>query len=450
MTNAAPDENYLRDVREHYENYPYPLVNPEDEFTRLYMPICESFDRMNFYCFEGKRDFTKNFRALVAGGGTGDAVIALAEQLRDSGQEVTYVDMSEASMNIAQQRAKNRGLTNIRWIRDSLLNIPTLGLGEFDFVNCSGVLHHLADPDLGLQTLASVLKEDGAMAIMVYATYGRSAVYPMQQALRIVNRDEPNLQKRVDNAKAILNHLPSTSWFPHSPPEIIGEVQSDIGIFDLLLHSQDRSYTIPELYEYVEKQNLNLIHLFPEHLAFGARQYDPIFYINDATLEAKVRAMPLREQQALAELLHGKIFKHTFYAAKTPRTPPALGDLDYIPYFGTDVSNAQANIADAIRDADTIVYLEERTTQSHTSFAKSPHHETIVRAIDGVRTLREVFRIVIDSYNGRKGAPNYPQLMSEFTPMYHALNTFYWMFVRTPHSSRCQTYNELQSRVKPL
>lgn len=441
------NENYLREVREHYENYPYPLVNPEDEFTRLYMPICESFDRLNFYCFEGKRNFNKDFRALVAGGGTGDAVIALAEQLRDCGQEVTYIDMSEASMKIAQARAKNRGLTNIRWVRDSLLNIPTLGLGEFDYINCSGVLHHLADPDLGLHTLASVLKEDGAMAIMVYATYGRSAVYPMQELLRIINRDEPNLQQRVDNAKAILGHLPSTSWFPHSPPEIIGEVQSDIGIFDLLLHSQDRAYTIPQLYDFLEKQQLNLIHLFPEHLAFGARQYDPIFYV-PPSLEPLVRALPLRDQQALAELLHGKIFKHTFYAAKTTRTPPALGDLDYIPYFGTDVSNAQHNIADAIKNAEDIVYLEENTTQSRTSFAKAPHHEAIIRAIDGVRSLREVFRVVIDSYNGRKGAPNYPQLMDEFAPMYKALNTYYWMFVRAPHSSRIQTYNELQDRVQ--
>ena len=33
----------------------------------------------------------------------------------------------------------------------------------------TGVLHHLKDPKAGLATLASLLKEDGGMQLMVYA-----------------------------------------------------------------------------------------------------------------------------------------------------------------------------------------------------------------------------------------------------------------------------------------
>lgn len=442
------DENYLKEVREHYENYPYPVTNPDDEFTRLYMPILEAFDRMNYYCYEGRMNFRKGFRALVAGGGTGDAVNALAEQLRDTDGEVVYIDMSEASMAIAQQRARNRGLTNITWIRDSLLNLEKLDVGTFDYINSSGVLHHLADPDEGLRILASLLKEYGAMGLMLYAPYGRTAVYQMQDLLRMVNKDEPDMHQRVANAKAILNHLPTTNWFPQSPPEMLGEVQTDIGIYDLLLHAQDRAYSIPQLYGFIEKQGLILQHLLPEHPKFGQRLYDALFYLKDPHLEAKMRALPLREQQAIAELLHGHIFKHTFYVVNSPRTLPAADDLDAIPYLSSDIAPQQETLCDSVRESGMVVYLHQRETDVRVAFAKGEHHEAMLRAIDGKRSLREVFRIVIDGYRGRKGAPNYQALLAEFLPMYDALNRYYWMFVRRPGSSYVLSEAAMQARVQ--
>lgn len=70
-----------------------------------------------------------------------------------------------------RERAQIRGLGHIRWVHDSLLNLPAPGLGRFDYINCSGVLHHLADADLGLRAPRNVLKEDGecagAMGLMV-------------------------------------------------------------------------------------------------------------------------------------------------------------------------------------------------------------------------------------------------------------------------------------------
>ncbi len=444
------DENYLKEVREHYENFPYPPVDPDQEYDRLYMPMLESFDRMNFHAFEGKRDFTRGFRCLIAGGGTGDAVIGLAEQLRDHAAttEVVYVDMSEASMAVAKKRAEVRGLTNIRWIRDSLLNLEKHGLGEFDYINSSGVLHHLADPDEGLRVLVSLLKDDGAMGIMLYATYGRMAVYQMQELLRIVNKDEPNLQKRVDNAKLILQNLPSSHWFVHSQPVFHNEVQNDNGIFDLLLHSQDRAYTIPELYDYLGTQKLQLLQLFPDQRNVANRLYDPGFYIHDPALLAKAKGLPLPEQQALAELLNGQIYKHTFYAARTPRVPPALtDDLTLIPHFSSDSVHSVEAVLKAIRASDQAVFIEQPDTGTHLIFAKSPHHEAMVRAMDGERSLRDIFRSIIDGYAGRKGAPNYPQLLAEFKPMYDAFNMYGFMYLRYPGSSRPIGHYALQDRV---
>ena len=56
----------------------------------------------------------------------------------------------------------------------------------FDHVVCTGVLHHLPDPDDGLRALRHVLRPRGAMHLMVYALYGRTGIYMMQEYCRLL------------------------------------------------------------------------------------------------------------------------------------------------------------------------------------------------------------------------------------------------------------------------
>jgi SAM-dependent methyltransferase len=454
MTSSAAqkndDVNYLKEVREHYENYPYPPMNPEDEKHRFIMPISEAFDCLNHYCYSGRRNFHKGFRALVAGGGTGDAIIGLAEQLRDSNTEVVYVDMSEASMKVAQQRAEKRGLTNIRWIHDSLLNIPKLGLGTFDYINCSGVLHHLADPDLGLKTLSDALNDDGAMAIMVYAQYGRMGVYIMQDILRRLNQDEPNLQQRVENAKIILNALPGSNWFANSSQMIINEIQGgDIAIYDLLLHSQDRAYTIPQLYEFVEKQKLNILQFFCDYPSIGHNLYNPEYYLNDPALIAKVKTWPTRERQALAELLHGKIEKHCFYAAKKVPPKPDPRDLEMIPLLGFDVFSEHDNIMQVLRmeSESNIISFHQPNTNARIHVAKTANLIDIFAAIDGKRPLREIFREVMDANQTKKDKPNFQTLAEEFALFFESMHNANWLYLRHPSTAEVLHHDVFQARI---
>jgi methylase of polypeptide subunit release factors len=75
---------------------------------------------IDHYLFAGRRDWTKPFRALVAGGGTGDALIQLAQVLASAGRkaEITYLDLSTAARRIAEARAAARGLTTSNSIPD--------------------------------------------------------------------------------------------------------------------------------------------------------------------------------------------------------------------------------------------------------------------------------------------------------------------------------------------
>lgn len=452
MTAAAKPNiespNYLEEVRAHYENFPYPPVNPEDEKLRLFATITEAFDGLNHFCYGGKRDFTKPFRALIAGGGTGSAAVHLAEQFRGLPAEIIYLDMSLASMEVAKERMRIRGLDNVTWIHDSLLNIPKLGLGQFDFINCSGVLHHLANPDAGLKILADALQDDGAMAIMVYAKYGRAGVYPLQEALRMINRDEPNPQQRVDNAKSVLSHLPATNWFNYSPAALLGDISSDIGIFDLLLHSQDRAYSVPELYQFMAGAGLHILHLFCYDFSMGGSLYDPRTYIRDAAVLKRVLDLPEQAQQQLSELLHGKFFKHTFYAAKHVPPRPDPDDLDVIPGYSFDFYDAKEQIADSFRVASGgAFHITHPVTKNTAIIGQTPHLEAMVRLIDGKLSLRQIFRKIMDAPGSKKTKPNFQTLHYEFKAFYNAFHHFNWMYLRYKESSPVLYPDQMQQRV---
>src|SRR3989440_2987619 len=205
--------NYLQSVKDQYEAYPYPLRNPEDEKMRLENSWHDFLEVINFYCFKGKQNFSGPFRALVAGGGTGDQTIFLAEQLRYNRRaEIVHLDFSEKCNEIAKRRAEVRKLVNITWVHGSVLDLTSLKLGPFDYINCVGVLHHLEDPKAGLQALRSVLKDGGAMSLMLYGKYGRTGVYQLQELLRRLNFNETDLEAQLANAKIVLDSLRTTNW----------------------------------------------------------------------------------------------------------------------------------------------------------------------------------------------------------------------------------------------
>jgi SAM-dependent methyltransferase len=296
-----------------YEAYPYPARDPRDEAKRLITGTPSQLAEVNHYLFAGRRNPALRFRALVAGGGTGDATIMLAQQLSDeagSGPvtgEVVYLDISAAAREVAEARAAARGLANIRFVTGSLTDVPDLGLGAFDYIDCCGVLHHLADPAAGLRSLNAVLAEGGGLGLMVYGALGRTGVYPLQRALGDLGAGLP-LAERVDLARRLLGDLPATNWFRRNP--FLGDhMRSDAELVDLLLHARDRAYRISELVELLAAAGLAPV-AFPEAL-----RYDPASYLGDPKLLKRLDGLTWTRRAALAEALAGNMKTHVVYAA---------------------------------------------------------------------------------------------------------------------------------------
>lgn len=313
-------------VKRQYEAYPYPARDPKDEARRLVEGSPSHPAEIDHFLFAGQRDWSKPFRALVAGGGTGDGLIMLAQRLADRGTptEIIYLDMSAASREIAEARAAARGLTSITFLTGDLLTAPDRG--RFDYVDCTGVLHHLPNPQAGFDALARAIAPGGGMGGMVYAPHGRTGVYPLQGAFRaLTDGDAP--EDQVATAKQVLKGLPKTNWFPQN--RFLGDhKESDAGLYDLLLHSRDRPYEAREVVEAVEAAGLTF-HSFAE-----PGRYNPRHYLPEA-LHDRAAALDAVGRAELAERLAGNMKVHVFYAGKdapgvanmTPEARPRLNGL---------------------------------------------------------------------------------------------------------------------------
>lgn len=396
---------YLQSVREQYEELPYPARNPEDENQRLIRTWLDSLPMVNHYCFRGRQTFRCGFRVLVAGGGTGDATIYLAEQLRGTKAEIVHIDLSEASISIAKKRAEIRGLDNISWMRHSLIDLPELELGLFDYINCVGVLHHLDNPDAGLKSLLSVLKPTGAMAVMLYGKVARTGVYQMQHLLRMINTGELDTKLKIQRARDLIFSAPETNFYKRSQGLFSNHAVDDNEIFDLLLHSQDRAYSVSELYDWLEDENKLKIK-FSDNLR-GGSIYLPRFIAGWDAFEYldKINEFPLRKQQEIGELLAGSINRHNIYITRTDDAEAAYGDSRCIPFFFNEEMNVGgfASFIEAERLRSNPIVLSHKPSGAVTRIDPGLYFKYILAGIDGKRTFGEIFAAIreLEIFSGR-------------------------------------------------
>ena len=432
-------QNYLPKVKSQYEAMPYPPCNPLDDHKRLVLTWLEDLPMINHYCFAGKQSFGNGFRALVAGGGTGDATIFLAEQLRGTNAEIVHLDMSHASIALAQERARIRGLTNITWTHHSLLNLPVLGLGMFDYINCSGVLHHLADPDLGLRVLLGALKAGGAIGLMVYGTTGRTGVYQMQSLMRLVNQDgtgqEPDDARKIANTRDLLGSLPASNWFMASEALFNDHKVGDAGIYDLLLHSQDRSYSVGELFDWLGERH-------GRHLTFSDVQRGRAPYLPHMVLGGKppamagqLRGLPLRRQYEMAELMVGNLITHSLYLTPGEACTAPYGDAAYIPFFYHEPLTG-AVAAQVFGGSKGQPF---RLTHQHSgvSLMVNPgrYGAKILGLIDGQKSFAEIFEQFRAGWQGQSAAPDNAALFADFAESYDTLNALERLLLRHPDAT---------------
>jgi SAM-dependent methyltransferase len=404
-------------VHAQYEAFPYPARDPKDEKKRLVTGSPSHPLEIDHYLFAGRRDWSQPFRVLVAGGGTGDATVMLAQGLADRScpAEIVYLDLSAAARRVAVARVAARGLANVRFETGSLLEAPRLG--RFDYIDCCGVLHHLADPGEGLAALVEALEPEGGIGLMLYGELGRTGVYPMQALLRTLAGDMPD-RDRLALARRVLATLPETNWLKRNPL-LSDHFSSDAGLYDLLLHSRDRAYRVPELYALLERAGLRLVS-FIETL-----RYAPETYVADPALRRCFAALDEPARHQVAEELCGSLKNHVFYAVRRGRgdTVARIEGEETIPVL-RDVDGAA--LAARMRPGERLI---ADLGGFRAAFALPALAPAILARIDGRRSLGEIRRSL-------EAPPEPAAFLRDFAEIYRVMGGLNRLLLRSPAGSR--------------
>jgi SAM-dependent methyltransferase len=318
-----------RQLAAQYEAYPYPARDPRDEAKRLVVGSPSHLREVDHWIFGARRPATRPLRALMAGGGSGDGTIMLAQQMASLGRpgSVTWLDRSAPARRIASARAEARGLRNIVFEQGSILDLPRSGLGPFDYVDCCGVLHHLPDPAAGLAALVSVLAPGGGLGLMVYAPHGRTGVYMLQDALRLLAPASQPPAARVEVARRLWKQAPETAWLRRNPLITDHTEGGDAGLYDLLLNPRDVAFTVPQLAALIAGAGLRIACLV-EPL-----RYDPDTWLADPRLRARTAELDGMQRAALAEAICGNMGIHIAYCVRAadPIAAPPWEDDAAVP-----------------------------------------------------------------------------------------------------------------------
>ncbi len=392
---AGQAERREAEVRDFYERMPYPApLTSLDEHREL----CRNPQRRRalFHRFWPARKPVDDQEILIAGCGTSQAArYALGEPTA----RVTAIDISETSLRHTRRLQRKYQLANLTLHQLPIERVRELGR-DFDLIVCTGVLHHLPDPDLGLRMLREVLRPGGAMQLMVYATYGRLGIYMIQEYCRLlgIGTSERDLRE----LGAALGSLPPD----HPIADVLRRAKDfrrPASMADALLHPRDRSYTVPQLYDWLERCGLcfgRWIEQAPYLPQCGAVARSPH--------AARVAALPERAQYEATELFRGTMTRHRFiaYGSEIVARDQSIrftGErwLDYVPIR----LPWTRCVRDQVPAGSVAVLWNPASGYPDLILPINSSEDRLLAQIDGRRTLGEI----MDSCEPRQGAPRVVQ-----------------------------------------
>lgn len=389
----SPSRDASEDVRSFYDRYPYPRpVDSLEHYRRLWEDPHRR--RADYHLFWPDRPYREDHSILVAGCGTSQAA---KHALRWPTAQVTGIDISVKSVRCTEELKRKHDLKNLQVHQLAIEQVYQLEM-SFDQIVCTGVLHHLTDPDAGLAALRDVLKSDAAMHLMVYAPYGRTGIYMLQEFCKRIGIRATN--EEIRDLIAALRALP-----PGHPLENLlreaPDFRQEAALADALLHPQDRAYSAPQLFDFIGRGQLTFgrwVKQAPYIARCGVMAQIP--------QASQIAHLLLEEQYAAAELFRGTMVRHSVIVYRNDS-----GGTHPISFAG----NAWPRFV-PIRMSDTICVQERLPAGAAAVLINRSHsygdifltinstEKRLFDAVDGNRTIGDIVKNTLHS------SPEYSQL----------------------------------------
>jgi SAM-dependent methyltransferase len=368
------------EVREFYQRHPYPPpVEGLDRYRERWNDTQRR--RADFHLFEPDKPYCDDRSILVAGCGTSQAA---KYAVRWPNAKITGIDISRTSIEQTERLKREYKLDNLE-----VLELPVERATEldcrFDHVVCTGVLHHLPNPDKGLRALRDVLDPEGSLHLMVYAPYGRAGIYLLQDYCRRlgIGTSTKEIRDLATSLGALPSDHPLVPLLRNSP-----DFRNEAALADALLHPQDRSYSVDQFFEFLNRADLQFGRWIRQ--APYLPQCGGLTQIPHSGLMGR---LTLQEQFAAVELFRGNMLRHSavVYHADLPEPAQAIdfdgdGWLDHIPIpvSGTVV------VEERLPAGAAAVLINRAHTQTDIYLPIDTNQKRLFDTIDGERSIRDL------------------------------------------------------------
>ncbi len=214
------------EVKRFYEKFPYParkMTKKElKNYAEWFLPAIN----------ESNGDFFKGKRILEAGCGTGELSCGMAL----FGANVTGIDISSKSIELAEKKKAQLKLKNVKFVNSPIISFSSLE--KFDLCVSLGVLHHTPDPKKNFEKICSFVKPNGSICIGLYNRYGRARHRVKIAIVRALSSN--NAESRLKTAKRLFGK----------------KYNSENVLADALAHPFESHHSVKEVLEWFSENNI--------------------------------------------------------------------------------------------------------------------------------------------------------------------------------------------------
>lgn len=190
----------------------------------------------------------------VAGCGTNQALMTA---MCFPGAQVVGSDLSRESLEVCGRNAEQLDVNNLELRRESINEVSYSE--RFDYVVCTGVIHHNADPKVALDKLVRAMRPSALLELMVYNSFHRTLTSAFQNAVRLLLNSpaEPDLDKELPVARKLVDTFRKGNLMSAALKSLTSV--PDAAFADTLLQPVEHSYTIEELADLASQSGLEML-----------------------------------------------------------------------------------------------------------------------------------------------------------------------------------------------
>ncbi len=240
----------------------------------------------------------KDARIWIAGCGTNQALITA---LRFPGASILGSDLSTESLERCAKNAKQLNISNLELKEESINHVNYQNC--FDYVICTGVIHHNYNPQEPLKKLAEALKPSGIMELMVYNRFHWLLPAIFQKAVRILGKNRQSVDSNSDLALAKL--LAEKFPLSNSMSRFLSDYDhcSESEFADVLIQPVLHSYTVESLATLTASCGLDLVAPCINIFDASRNRYSWELEFDDAKLQGLYNSISDTDRWQLSNLL---------------------------------------------------------------------------------------------------------------------------------------------------